>query len=112
MHTFADFLALYNNLDVKPMLQAIQRQSVVYENKGINMLKDGITLPSLAVLWLFGESTLSSVRRRRAPVCMRGVELYREVRVRLPVSLVNEGNRDLYSLVRANLVGDPSIGFH
>ena len=35
------------------MLQAIQRQSVVYENKGIDMLKDGITLPSLAVLWLF-----------------------------------------------------------
>ena len=43
---------------------------------------------------------------------MRGVELYREVRVRLPVSLVNEGNRDLCSLVRANLVGGPSIVFY
>ena len=94
------------------MLQAIQWQSIVYKNKEIDMLKDGTTLPGLAVLWLFGESTLSSVRQGRAPVCTREVELYREVRARLLISLVNEGNRDLYSLVRANLVGDPSIGFH
>ena len=64
MHTFADFFTWYNNLDVEPMLQAIQRQSVVYENKRIDMLKDGITLSGLAVLWLFGESTLSHTRQR------------------------------------------------
>ena len=40
MHTFAD-----NNLDMKPMLETIQRQSVIYENKRIDMLKDEITLP-------------------------------------------------------------------
>ena len=50
MRTFADILAWYNNLDVEPMLQAIQQQSVVYENKGIDMPKDGITLPILVVL--------------------------------------------------------------
>ena len=38
--------------------------------------------------------------------------MYREVRAHLPISLVNEGNRDLYSLVRANFVGGPSIVFH
>ena len=74
MHTFADFLAWYNKLDVEPMLQAIQRQSVVYEDKGIDMLKDGMTLPGLAVLWLFGEFKLSGRRRGRAPVCTQGVE--------------------------------------
>ena len=69
-------------------------------------------LSGLAVLWLFGESTLSGVRQGKAPVCMQGVELYREVRAHLPISLADEGNRDLYSLVRANLVGGPSIVFH
>ena len=112
MHTFADFLACYKNLDVEPMLQAIQQQSVVYENKGIDMLKDGSPLPGLAVFWLFGESTLLGVRRGKAPVCTQGVELHREVCAHLPISLVDEGNRDLYSLVRANLVGGPSIVFH
>ena len=76
------------------------------------MLKDGITLPGLAVLWLFGESSLSGVRRGKAPVCTQRVELYRKVRAHLPIILVDKGNRDLYSLVRANLVGGPSIVFH
>ena len=62
MCTFTDFLVWYNNLEVEPMLQAIQRQSVVYENKEIDMLKVGITLPGLAVRYLFGESMLSGVR--------------------------------------------------
>ena len=83
MHTFANFLARYNHLDVELILQAIQRQLVVYEN----ILKDGTTLSGLAVLWLFGESKLSGVRRGRAPVCTQGVELYREVRAHLPIRL-------------------------
>ena len=36
------------------------------------------------------------------------VELYREVCAHLLISLVDKGNRDLFSLVRANLVGGPS----
>ena len=94
------------------MLQAIQWQSVVYKNKGIDMLKDGITLPGLGVLWLFGESTLSGVRREKAPVCTQRAELCREVCTHLLISLVDEGSRDLYSMVHANLVGDSSIVFH
>ena len=86
MHTFADFLAWYNNLDVEPMLKAIQQQSVVYKNKEIDMLKDGITLPGLAVLCLFGESMLLGVRRGKTPVCTRGNELYREVCEHLPIT--------------------------
>ena len=79
MHTFADFLAWCNNLDMEPMLQAIQGQSIIYKNKEIDMLKDKITLSGLAVLWLFGESTLSDMRRGIALVCTQGVKLYREV---------------------------------
>ena len=95
------------------MTQAIQRQSVVCENKGIDMLRDGIILPGLAVLGSFGESTLPGVRRGRAPVYTQGVvELYREVCAHLPINLVSEDNRDLYSLVHSNLVGGPSIVFH
>ena len=76
------------------------------------MLKDGITLPGLAVLWLFGESMLSGVRQEKAPVCTQEVELYGEVHAHLPISLVDESNRDLYSLVRANFIGGPNIVFH
>ena len=76
------------------------------------MLKDGITLPGLAVLWLFGESMLSGVRQERAPICTQGVELYREIHAHLLISLVDESNRDLYSLVPANFIGGPSIVFH
>ena len=81
MHTFANFLAWYNKLDVEPMLQAIQRQSVVYEDKGIDMLKDGMTLPGLAVLWLFGEFTLSGVRRGKAPEHLPITEIFTRLRV-------------------------------
>ena len=56
----------------------------------MDMLKDGTMLPGLAVLWLFGESTLSEVRRGVAPVRTGGVNLYREVRAHLPVSLVGQ----------------------
>lgn len=105
MRTFADFS---RGTTTWPMLCAIQRQSLVYASKGIDMLKDGTMLPGLAVLWLFGESTLSEVRRGVAPVRTGGVNLYREVRAHLPVSLVGQSNSDLYSLVHNNLVGRPS----
>ena len=92
MRMFSNFLTWCNSLDVEPMLQAIQWQSVVYKNKKIEMLKDGITLPGLAVFWLFGKSTLLGVRNGKAPICTQGAELYREVCTHLPISLVNENN--------------------
>ena len=48
MTVFKDFLKWYNNKDVVPTLEAMQKMSQFYHNKGIDMLKLGCTLPILA----------------------------------------------------------------
>ena len=62
-----DFLIWYNNLDVKPMLEAIAKQCAIYEAKGIDMLKDAISLPGLAVKWLFASIPLQPVPKEFEP---------------------------------------------
>ena len=44
MKTIRDFLVWYNNLDVIPFLEAISKQTVFYQKRGIDMFKDGIDL--------------------------------------------------------------------
>ena len=48
MQYFSDFLKLYNNKDVVPILEAMQKMIEFYHNKGIDMLNLGCTLPNLA----------------------------------------------------------------
>ena len=48
MCTFKDFLRWYNNKDVVPTLEEMQKMLAVYRRKGIDMLKLGCTLPNLA----------------------------------------------------------------
>ena len=55
METMADYLRYYSELDVIPFIEALNRQSKIYEEKGIDMLKAAISLPGLAVHWLFSE---------------------------------------------------------
>ena len=52
MTTFKDFLRWYNNKDVLPTLEAMQKMIDLYHNKGIDMLKLGCTLPNLANICL------------------------------------------------------------
>ena len=110
MNTFKDFLIWYNNLDVAPMLEALEKQCRVYQAKGIDMLKDAITLPGLAVRWMFAES--GRVTRIHPGVTSDSPRLFREIRHCLPVQLIDEANNDLYDLIKSNLVGGPSIIFH
>ena len=91
MRTFADFLVWYNNLDVKPMLEALEKQSEVYKQKGIDMLKDAISLPGLAVLWKF---------------------YYTDKKAQQGLRLLQPADDDLYPLIKDNIVGGPSIVFH
>ena len=86
------------------LLLAIQQQSLIYEGKGIDTLKDQITLSGLAFLWLFSEFSLFRVRCGGPPVSTSGVELWRELHSQLPISLVSEENRDVYSPVLSQLV--------
>ena len=91
MRTFKDFLVWYNNLDVEPMLEALKKQSEVYEEKGIDMLKEAISLPGLAVLWKF---------------------TYTDNKAQQGLQLLQRADDDLYPLIKNNIVGGPSIVFH
>ena len=55
MTTLRDFLVWYNNRDVVPFLQAIDRQFAFYQQRGIDMFKQGISVPGLTLLYLFND---------------------------------------------------------
>ena len=64
MRTFADWLWYYNDLDVVPGLEALQKMRAFYTEKGIDILKDAVSLPSVIIHYLL-RGTLE-----------RGAELY------------------------------------
>lgn len=109
MTTFRDFLVWYNNLDVVPFIEALGKQCAIFREKKIDMLKSAISLPGLAVRWLFsvvGNSPEPSTLFRD----------YRSVRDSIlqgsPVTLLDDSTSEIYGEVRKNLVGGPSIVFH
>ena len=55
MTTLRDFLVWYNNRDVVPFLQAIDTQFAFYQQRGIDMFKQGISVPGLTLLYLFND---------------------------------------------------------
>ncbi|XP_019633364.1 PREDICTED: uncharacterized protein LOC109476787 [Branchiostoma belcheri] len=87
MKTMKDFLIWYNNKDVVPMLEAIQKMVDFYKDLGIDMLKDGISVPGLTLKYLF--------------MNLKSNEYFTLV-----------GNEEVYKLFKQNIVGGPSIIFH
>ena len=83
---FSEFLKWYNNKDVLPTLEAMQKMIELYHNKGIDMLKLGCTLPSLANFCLH-KSTDSKFHP------------------------FTESDKDLLEKKREYMVGGPSIVF-
>ena len=53
MVTFNDFLVWYNNLDVVPFLDAVEKMSHFWRERKIDMFKDGISVPGLTLKYLF-----------------------------------------------------------
>ena len=86
MQYFSDFLKWYNNIDVVPTLEAMQKMIEIYHNKRIDMLKLGCTLPSLANICLH-KSTDSKF---------------------YPFT---EWDKDLLEKIQEGMVGGPSIVF-
>ena len=86
MQYFSDFLKWYNNKDVAPTLEAMQKMIEFYHNKGIDMLKLGCTLPNLAYICLH-KSTVSKF---------------------YPFT---DSDKDLLEKIREDMVGGPSIVF-
>jgi hypothetical protein len=67
MNTMMDFLRWYNNCDVIPMVEAINKMFVFYREKGLDMFKDAISLPGLAYKMLLTctEEKIFIIQRRR-----------------------------------------------
>ena len=89
MTTLRDFLVWYNNRDVVPFLQAIDRQFAFYEQCGIYMFKQGISVPGLTLLYLFNDLPEKTY-----------------------FTIFNEKNKDLDHLVKDHVVGGASLVFH
>ena len=90
MQTFRDFLTWYNNLDVKPFCDALDKMCSFWQHKNIDMLKQGISIPGITLIFLF--NTLEP-----------GIIFF---------SLFDTKNKDLYYLFKENMVGGPSIIFY
>ena len=52
MSSLKDFLRWYNNKDIVPTLEAMQKLIAFYHDKDIDMLELGCTLPNLAIFCL------------------------------------------------------------
>ena len=53
METFRDFLVWYNNLDVVPFLEAIEKMSAFWKERNIDIFMDGVSVPGLTMKYLF-----------------------------------------------------------
>ena len=84
-----DFLVLYNNRDVVPFLDAIDKQFAFYKQQNIDMFKGGVSVPGLTLLYLFNELPSNTF-----------------------FTVVNQTNSDLHLLVIDNIVGGLAIIFH
>ena len=89
MQPFEDFLVWYNDLDVVPFIEAVEKMNQFWQERKIDMLNDGISFPGLTLKHLF--SYLSP-------------QTY--------FSLFDQTNSDLYNLIKDNNTGNPSIIFH
>jgi len=86
MRTFSDWLRYYNNLDVAPGLEALEKMRNFYTEKGIDILKDAISIPGVSLHYLL-----------RGAV-ERGAELY-------------SPGKEAYEMLKEAVVGGPSLVF-
>ena len=82
--SFEDFLRWYNNKDVVPFLQPMQRKNAFSHDKDVDMLKPGSTIPNLAIIYL-----------------------HKPTQAKIYPS--QEGDKNLLEKIREEVVGGPSI---
>ena len=86
MKTFADWLRYYNNLDVAPGLEALEKMRAFYTGKGKDILKDAVSLPGVSLHYLL-RGTIE-----------RGADLHSPC-------------KEAYDMLKNAMVGGPSIVF-
>ena len=89
MKSMRNFLVWYNNCDVVPFLEAIDKQFAFYKQQNIDTFKDGVSVPGLTLLYLFNDLPSNTF-----------------------FTVFNQTNSDLHFLVKDNIVGGPAIIFH
>ena len=66
MTAFKDFLVWYNNLDVVPFLEAVEKMSTFWQERKIDMFKDGISVswpyPQVSLFVSLAANVFQSVR--------------------------------------------------
>ena len=83
-----ELLKDYNNSDVKPAVDATKKLSQFFKTIGLDIHKDGISIPGLSLKYLWSTKE-------------KDVEFQ-----------LFKGNEELYQKYRDNLVGGPSITFN
>ena len=91
MQTFGDWLEYYNNLDVAPFLEALQKMKEFYTSLGVDIFKDAVSLPGVSQQYIL-RKTLQPRRGYKPP------ELYAP-------------NAEAYAMLKAAVVGGPSLVF-
>ena len=89
MITFKDYLVWYNNLDVEPFVEAIEKMFEFYQPRCLDLFKDGISVPGLVTKNIFSDLDQNTF-----------------------FSLFQERDKDLYYTFKDNILGGPSIIFH
>ena len=92
MKSMRDFFVWYNNRDVVPFLEALDKQFAFYKQQNIDTFKDDVSVPGLTLLYLFNELPSNTL-----------------------FTVFNQTNSDLHLLVKDNIVGGPAnaaITFH
>jgi len=86
MRTFPDWLPYYNNLDVAPGLEALEKMRTFYSEKGIDILKDAVSISGVSLHYLLQGAV------------ERGAELYGPC-------------KEEYEMLKKAVVGGPSLVF-
>ena len=89
MTRFCDFLEYYNNLDVSPFVQAVEKMQKFYFDHHIDLFKVAVSVPGIARRWLF--QTAHNAKTN--------------------FGLIQPQDDDLYYTIKQNIVGGPSIIF-
>ena len=86
MKTFKDWVRYYNNLDVAPGLEALEKMRNFYTEKGIDIMKDAVSIPGVSLHYLL-----------RGAI-ERNAELY-------------SPSKEAYEMLKEAVVGGPSLVF-
>ncbi len=96
MKTFKDFLEWYNNLDVLPFIEAIEKMKQFYIDKRLDIFKDGVSLPGLFLKYL--------IRTTK--------EQFYLFDEKDKITDENVKRNNLFYLIKYSIVGGPSIVFN